>query len=172
LAYAPPRNIDDIIEDIAMKRQAPEEAQIQVAAHPFSKGKFLIVFYSKSFLGVERVAFYGRDLTPRFGGLMSRTVDVVFKEFAHVYRGGMSLRFETANQVQTVAAYLANRFCEDLRRRTGTRMTIEFLKTKTLVIKDREGRCLKWIFNFHFRTNSLLGLREALCTGSSFHPLH
>ncbi|KAI6185083.1 hypothetical protein M3Y97_00666700 [Aphelenchoides bicaudatus] len=118
-------NIDDIVEDVPLKRKSPEEALIQIAKNPFAKG-------------VERVAFYGRDNSPYF--FMARTTNVVFKEFAHEYKSGKSRRFEVANHLQTIAAYLANRFCEDLRRQTGKRMTVEFLKTKTLIIKEESGQ--------------------------------
>lgn len=89
-------------------------------------------------------------MSPRLGDPSPRAIDVVFKELAYDYKHGMLQRFEVANQVQTIAAYLANRFCEDLHRRTGKRMIIEFLKTKTLVIQQEGGESFfVWYSRFY-----------------------
>lgn len=131
LCYDPPQNIDDIIEDVPLKRRKPELAKVQVANFPFGRG-------------VERVAFFGKDLSSRAGLFSSiytaPAYDIVLKEYRHEYPGQLSHRFETSNQVQTIASFLANSYCRAVRRKIGRRMTIEFLKTKTLVIQDENGR--------------------------------
>jgi hypothetical protein len=79
------------------------KALIQLAEHPFA-------------FGAERIAYYGSDVT-----CARKPVDVVLKKYTG--RGGSGSRggfltsaahYETAIQVQTIAAYLADKFNEQL----------------------------------------------------------
>jgi hypothetical protein len=75
------------------------KARIQLAAQPFA-------------FGAERVAYYGNDVTcPE-----KPPVDIVLKKYTARGPGFLSsaVHYECAIQLQTVAAYLADKFNEEL----------------------------------------------------------
>ena len=99
-----PRSIDDIVEDVPLRRNKTKRVQIKIAPNPFSRGKYLtnrVQF--KHFLGVERIAFYGQDINTGFMttvfGRYAPYKEIVLKEYAHEFTGNLSKRFETSNQV-------------------------------------------------------------------------
>ena len=90
--YDFPNCIQDIIDDVPLKRKTAKKGKIQITDCPFAQGS-------------ERIAYYGRYL------IDDKPKDVVFKEYKY---HGMepARRFEISNQTQAVAAYLARKFTE------------------------------------------------------------
>jgi hypothetical protein len=76
------------------------KARVQLALQPFA-------------FGAERVAYYGNDVT-----CPEKPVDIVLKKYTAggVSRGFLSsaVHYECAIQLQTIAAYLADKFNEEL----------------------------------------------------------
>uniref|UniRef100_A0AC34FSS3 Alpha-type protein kinase domain-containing protein n=1 Tax=Panagrolaimus sp. ES5 TaxID=591445 RepID=A0AC34FSS3_9BILA len=121
--YAVPENMDVILKDEPIVRNKPILASIQIASSPFAKG-------------AERYAFYGCDVTnsenPR---------NIILKEYIHCVGITPSSRFESANQIQTIASFFAKNYNEVFTKQNGFFYKIEFLKVQTLFI-DKENRYL------------------------------
>jgi hypothetical protein len=128
ITYDDPRSIDAIVEDVPLKQNEPKRVKIKIADQPFARG-------------VERIAYYGKDLAVGFKSVfgLSSDKDIVLKEYVHEYSGDIAKRFESSNQVQTIASFLAERFCYECGVKANTKVAIEFLKTKTLSIKNSDG---------------------------------
>jgi len=127
IAYEHPKSIDDIVEDVPLKQNKPKSVQVKFAGQPFSRGR-------------ERIAYYGRFIKFGFKSFigLSSPKEIVLKEYIYEYSGKIAKRFEDANKVQTVASFLAKRFCEECRK-NKIDTSIEFLETKTLEIKQEDG---------------------------------
>ena len=136
VSYDLPDSIEDIIRDVSLRRRTPKLSQVKIAPNPFSKG-------------AERVAFYGMDVSEYVEGSEegSRPVGVkymseaiVLKEYLHVGRAmNSAARYEMANQLQTIADFLARKFNEKVKAHTTTTKLIKFLKIRTLGIKEGEA---------------------------------
>ncbi|GMT25626.1 hypothetical protein PFISCL1PPCAC_16923, partial [Pristionchus fissidentatus] len=146
LSYEFPASIKDIVDDVALKRKKLKSATVKIAPNPFGKG-------------AERIAFYGKDVSvyvdkessakKKSGSSSSETAvklskkdeEIVVKEYLHVGRGMiLAKRYELSNQMQTVAAYLAQEFVKDLKDRAGISKTIKFIKIRTLYLSVTPAR--------------------------------
>ncbi|GMT16046.1 hypothetical protein PFISCL1PPCAC_7343 [Pristionchus fissidentatus] len=146
VSYEFPARIKDIKDDVALKRKKSKSATVKIAPNPFGKG-------------AERIAFYGKDVSvyvekensakKKSGSSSSETPvkllrkdeEIVAKEYLHVGKGmNTAKRYELSNQMQTVAAYLAQEFVKDLKVRAGISKTIKFIKIRTLYLSGTPAR--------------------------------
>lgn len=97
LSYEFPNSLDEVITGVPLKQKQPVKARIQIAKNAFAKG-------------VERAAYYGRDLTSE-----KRPVNIVLKKYIGP-KGFLNnvVHYETSIQLQTVAAYMASKFSTEL----------------------------------------------------------
>ena len=95
------------------------------------------------FLGAERVAYYGRDLSNT--SRSNSHEEIVLKEYISIGRGDEASRFEAANQLQTVAAAFSMHFCAEIRKQLKQKKKITFLKTKTLALIDSNGAIIRYM---------------------------
>lgn len=103
LAYEFPNSLDAVwrssyASGAPLRQKMKLKARIQIAEKPFAKG-------------VERVAYYGRDLT----NITRPAVDIVLKKY--IGSKGFfkaSVHYETSIQLQTIAAYMASKFTIEL----------------------------------------------------------
>ncbi|KAI1707811.1 alpha-kinase family domain-containing protein [Ditylenchus destructor] len=127
LSYDMPKSIDQVVRGMPMTTKRPIKAKIQIAENPFG-------------YGAERKAFYGRDLTS------NASTDIVLKEYIEkkndIAKRNSAIPYETASQMQTIAAYLASIFNCCLQNKAGIGHYIKFLKVQVLsiVIKPGENR--------------------------------
>uniref|UniRef100_A0A914CDW0 Alpha-type protein kinase domain-containing protein n=1 Tax=Acrobeloides nanus TaxID=290746 RepID=A0A914CDW0_9BILA len=149
ITYEFPHSIEDIITDVPLTRKKPKNAEVQISEAPFDQG-------------AERIAFYGRDVSSYVeervdeSGSKSKSVskhvdsseikikykceDIVLKEYKHVGKGMNSARrYETTNQLQTIASYLAQLFVKELKMKAKKEVVIKFLKIKTLSVSSAKN---------------------------------
>ena len=99
LSYEPPNTLEDITSGRCLKKEQTRKGRVQIAKNPFAKG-------------VERVAFYGRVL--RFNE-EQKPLHIVLKRY-FVQKGFVNnaKQCESAIQLQTIAAFMASKFNEEL----------------------------------------------------------
>ncbi|GMS99005.1 hypothetical protein PENTCL1PPCAC_21180, partial [Pristionchus entomophagus] len=131
MSYEFPKSIEAIKLDVPLERSKAKDATMKVAKNPFAKG-------------AERIAFYGKDLSTYWvkvgpkAGEHKKHEDIVLKENLHLGKDiNSAKRYELSNQMQTIAAFLAQKFMDDLKKkRAGEYPKIKFLKIKTLLLAD------------------------------------
>lgn len=95
ITYDFPRSIQHVIDDVPMQRSEGIVGALKIAENPFAQG-------------AERIAYYAKH----------GSEDIVLKEYKHE---GMNSpkRYEIMNQMHTVAAYLAEKFTEEMKKLMG-----------------------------------------------------
>ncbi|KAI1704811.1 alpha-kinase family domain-containing protein [Ditylenchus destructor] len=117
LSYEMPECIDDVIDGMLLTPKNPTKAKVQIANIPFAHGS-------------ERKVFYGRDSTN------NAPTDIVLKEYI---KKNAVRAYESATEMQTIAAYLASRFNVRLLKKAGILYDIKFLKVQVLSIQIKPG---------------------------------
>ncbi|GMR43981.1 hypothetical protein PMAYCL1PPCAC_14176 [Pristionchus mayeri] len=141
-SYLLPKSIKDIKDDEPLERKKLKEAIVKLAKSPFGRG-------------AERLAYYGKDVstydansgnksdtkTPpatRERDIRKKNEEIVLKEYLHTGKGMNSAkRYELSNQLQTIAAFLAQEFMKDVKKKDSTfKHIIKFIKIRTLVLNE------------------------------------
>ena len=100
LSYEFPNSLQEVISGVSLKQKQLKSANIQMAKKAFSKG-------------VERVVYYGRDLTSAIKIVLKKSIDQK-GSFPNSFKD-----YEASIQLQTIAAYMAALFTKELIKKVG-----------------------------------------------------
>lgn len=148
LSYESPKTMDDITSGGCLKKEQIRRGRVQIAKNPFAKG-------------VERVAFYGRVLS--FYEEKKPKHIVLKRYFGQKGFVNSAKQCESAIQLQTIAAFMATKFNDELLKKTSGGYPIKFLKAQlaSYVNKNEERIYMtsEWRYHigseFHRFTNNI-----------------
>lgn len=120
VTYDSPLKISEILKDLPLKRNESEPVKIKVSNKPFSQG-------------TERVSYYGREIHGD-----NSFKDIVLKEYTGFVEN-VAMQLKTSHQTEVIASLLAKLFCDECCYKADTNVSVDFLQTKFLEIKNDDG---------------------------------